>query len=58
MLDLVVRGRFAVPGGHIEDGEIGIAQGRIAALAGSDVVEPAHIAESLSYRMPGDLPAA
>src|SRR6478609_9062847 len=34
MLDLVVRGRFAVPGGHIEDGEIGIAQGRIAALAG------------------------
>ena len=34
MLDLVVRGRFALPGGHIEDGEIGIAQGRIAALAG------------------------
>ena len=34
MLDLVVRGRFALPGGRIEDGEIGIAQGRIAALAG------------------------
>ena len=33
MLDLVVRGRFALPGGRIEDGEIGIAQGRIAALA-------------------------
>lgn len=32
MLDLVVRGRFALPGGRIEDGEIGIAQGRIAAL--------------------------
>ena len=30
----------------------------IAALAGADVVEPAHIAEALSYRMPGDLPAA
>ena len=30
----------------------------VAALAGSDVVEPAHVAESLSYRMPGDLPAA
>ena len=33
MLDLVVRGRFASPGGGIEDGEIGVAQGRIAALA-------------------------
>ena len=32
MLDLVVRGRFALPGGRIEHGEIGIAQGRIAAL--------------------------
>jgi magnesium chelatase family protein len=30
----------------------------IAALAASEVVEPAHIAEALSYRMPGDLPAA
>ncbi len=30
----------------------------IAALAGSDVVEPAHVAEALSYRMPGELPAA
>ena len=30
----------------------------IAALAGAEVVEPAHIAEALSYRMPGDLPAA
>ena len=28
-----MRGRFALPGGRIEDGEIGIAQGRIAALA-------------------------
>src|SRR4029077_14080563 len=33
MLDLVVRGRFVSPGGAIEDGEIGVAQGRIAALA-------------------------
>ncbi|MDP9256374.1 MAG: amidohydrolase family protein [Actinomycetota bacterium] len=32
MLDLVVRGRFALPGGRMEDGEIGIAQGRVAAL--------------------------
>ena len=30
----------------------------IAVLAGAEVVEPAHIAEALSYRMPGDLPAA
>jgi len=30
----------------------------IAALAGSDVVRPEHVAEALSYRMPGDLPAA
>src|SRR5258708_11714357 len=28
-----VRGRFALPGGRIEDGEIGIARGRMAALA-------------------------
>ena len=33
MLDLVVRGRFASPGGGLEDGEIGVAHGRIAALA-------------------------
>jgi magnesium chelatase family protein len=30
----------------------------IAALAGADAVEPSHVAEALSYRMPGDLPAA
>jgi magnesium chelatase family protein len=30
----------------------------IAALAGADAVEPAHVAEALSYRMPGELPAA
>jgi magnesium chelatase family protein len=30
----------------------------IAALAGSDAVEAAHVAEALSYRMPGELPAA
>jgi magnesium chelatase family protein len=30
----------------------------IAVLACADVVEPAHVAEALSYRMPGDLPAA
>ena len=30
----------------------------IAVLAGSSVVEPAHVAEALSYRMPGDLPGA
>jgi magnesium chelatase family protein len=30
----------------------------IAALARADVVEPAHVAEALSYRMPGELPAA
>ena len=30
----------------------------IAALAGAPEVEPAHVAEALSYRMPGELPAA
>ena len=30
----------------------------IAALAGSAAVEPAHVAEALSYRMPGELPTA
>jgi magnesium chelatase family protein len=30
----------------------------IAALSGSAVVEPAHVAEALSYRMPGELPTA
>jgi magnesium chelatase family protein len=30
----------------------------VAALSGSSAVEPAHVAEALSYRMPGDLPAA
>jgi magnesium chelatase family protein len=30
----------------------------IAALSGCDVVEPAHVAEALSYRMPSELPAA
>ena len=30
----------------------------IAALASSDAVEPEHVAEALSYRMPGELPAA
>jgi magnesium chelatase family protein len=30
----------------------------VAVLAGSAAVEPAHVAEALSYRMPGDLPAA
>ncbi len=33
MLDLVVSGRFALPGGRLADGEIGIADGRIAVLA-------------------------
>ena len=35
MLDLVVSGRFALPGGVIAEGEIGVADGRIAVLAGS-----------------------
>jgi magnesium chelatase family protein len=30
----------------------------IAVLAQAEAVEPAHVAEALSYRMPGDLPAA
>jgi len=30
----------------------------IAALAGAAAVEPAHVAEALSYRMPGESPAA
>jgi magnesium chelatase family protein len=30
----------------------------IASLAGSEAVEPAHVAEALSYRMPGELPTA
>ncbi len=30
----------------------------IAALAGAAAVEPSHVAEALSYRMPGELPAA
>jgi magnesium chelatase family protein len=30
----------------------------IAVLARADVVEPPHVAEALSYRMPGDLPSA
>jgi magnesium chelatase family protein len=29
----------------------------IAALAGSEAVEPAHLAEALSYRIPGELPS-
>ena len=29
----------------------------IAALAGSASVEPAHVAEALSYRLPGELPS-
>jgi predicted ATPase with chaperone activity len=29
----------------------------IAALAAADQVEPAHLAEALSYRMPAELPA-
>ena len=29
----------------------------IAALAGADLVEPVHLAEALSYRMPNELPA-
>ena len=29
----------------------------IAALAGAGEVEPAHVAEALSYRMPSELPA-
>jgi allantoinase len=32
MLDLLVRGRFALPGGRIEHGEIGVENGRIAAI--------------------------
>jgi allantoinase len=35
MLDLVVSGRFALPGGELADGEIGVAEGRIAVLAGA-----------------------
>ena len=34
MLDLVVSGRIALPGGRIAEGEIGVADGRIAALGG------------------------
>jgi allantoinase len=33
MLDLVVSGRFALPGGRLREGEIGIADGRIVMLA-------------------------
>jgi allantoinase len=33
MLDLVVSGRFALSGGRLADGEIGLADGRIAVLA-------------------------
>jgi magnesium chelatase family protein len=29
----------------------------IAALAGAETVQPSHVAEALSYRIPGDLPA-
>jgi magnesium chelatase family protein len=29
----------------------------IAALAGAEEVEPSHVAEALSYRMPSELPA-
>jgi magnesium chelatase family protein len=29
----------------------------IAVLAGSTAVEPGHVAEALSYRLPGELPA-
>jgi predicted ATPase with chaperone activity len=28
----------------------------VAALAGAEAVEPAHVAEALSYRMPAELP--
>ena len=35
MLDLVVSGRIALPGGRITEGEIGVAGGRIAALGGA-----------------------
>jgi allantoinase len=33
VLDLVVSGRFALPGGRLTDGDIGVADGRIAELA-------------------------
>ena len=33
MLDLIVSGHFALPGGRLREGEIGIADGRIAVLA-------------------------
>jgi predicted ATPase with chaperone activity len=29
----------------------------VAALAGATEVDPAHVAEALSYRMPAELPA-
>jgi allantoinase len=39
VLDLVVSGRYALPGGRIEEGEIGVVEGRIAALAAPGLLE-------------------
>jgi allantoinase len=59
MLDLVVSGRLALPGGSVADGEIGIADGRIAALAGpGELTAPERIeATSGQLILPGHVDA-
>jgi allantoinase len=39
VLDLVVSGRYALPGGRIVEGEIGVLEGRIAALAAPGLLQ-------------------
>ena len=46
MLDLVVRGRLALPGGQLYDGELGVRDGRIAAVGRAGELRGAAVLEA------------